>query len=239
MRSSAPSCRWRRLSSGELAADNAGAAAIWPTVTPASNSTSYVIAKRTLDILVSGALLLLLAPFLPLVALLIKLGSSGPVFYRWQVVGEGGRAFTGYKLRTMISDADVLKAQLLARNEMTGPVFKMREDPRITPLGRFLRRFSIDELPQLWSVLKGDMSLVGPRPPLQTEYLRFAPWQREKVSVRPGITCLWQVYGRNDIPDFDDWVRLDLEYIHRRSFLLDLKILAATPRAVVTGKGAH
>ncbi|MBI1952018.1 MAG: sugar transferase [Acidobacteria bacterium] len=195
--------------------------------------------KRALDIVVSAAGLILLSPLLALIASLVKLTGPGPIFYRWRVVGEGGRPFTGYKFRSMRPDADALKSTLLARNEMTGPVFKMKEDPRVTALGRCLRRFSLDELPQLWSVLKGDMSLVGPRPPLQSEYQRFAPWQKAKVLVRPGITCLWQVNGRSDVRDFDEWVRMDLEYARRRSFLLDLKIMAMTIPAVVRARGAR
>lgn len=195
--------------------------------------------KRALDIVVSAAGLILLSPLMVLIASLVKLTGPGPVFYRWRVVGEGGRPFTGYKFRSMRPDADALKSTLLARNEMTGPVFKMKEDPRVTALGRYLRRLSLDELPQLWSVLKGDMSLVGPRPPLQSEYERFAPWQKAKLLVRPGITCLWQVTGRSHIREFDDWVRIDLDYARRRSFLLDLKILALTIPAVLGGRGAR
>ena len=195
--------------------------------------------KRGLDIVVSAASLVLLSPIMSLIALLVKVSGPGPVLYRWKVVGEGGRPFTGYKFRSMRQDADALKSTLLARNEMTGPVFKMKEDPRVTALGRYLRRLSLDELPQLWSVLKGDMSLVGPRPPLQSEYEHFAPWQKAKLLVRPGITCLWQVTGRSHIRDFDDWVRKDLDYARRRSFLLDLKILALTIPAVLGGRGAR
>jgi lipopolysaccharide/colanic/teichoic acid biosynthesis glycosyltransferase len=195
--------------------------------------------KRGLDIVVSATGLILLSPLMGLIALAVKLTSPGPVFYRWRVVGEGGRPFVGYKFRSMREDADALKSTLLASNEMTGPVFKMKDDPRVTAVGRRLRRCSLDELPQIWSVLKGDMSLVGPRPPLQSEYERFAPWQKAKLLVRPGITCLWQVNGRSDIRDFDDWVRIDLDYTSRRSFLLDLKILAMTIPAVLRGRGAR
>jgi lipopolysaccharide/colanic/teichoic acid biosynthesis glycosyltransferase len=195
--------------------------------------------KRGQDIVVSAAGLILLSPLMALIAFLVKLTSPGPVFYRWRVVGEGGRPFVGYKFRSMREDADALKSMLLPRNEMTGPVFKMKDDPRVTAVGRRLRRCSLDELPQLWSVLKGDMSLVGPRPPLQSEYERFTPWQKAKILVRPGITCLWQVNGRSDIRDFDDWVRIDLDYASRRSFLLDLKIMAMTIPAVLRGRGAR
>jgi lipopolysaccharide/colanic/teichoic acid biosynthesis glycosyltransferase len=204
-----------------------------------SSPAWQVILKRLFDILVGGLLLILLFPLLALIGLMILITSGRPVFYRWQVVGLGGRPFTGYKFRTMVKDADELKAQLLAHNEMVGPVFKMADDPRVTPVGRVLRKFSLDELPQLWSVLKGDMSLVGPRPPLQSEWVAFEDWQRRKLSVKPGITCLWQVKGRSDITDFDEWVKLDLEYIDTWSLWLDLKILLLTIPAVLLRRGAR
>ncbi len=194
--------------------------------------------KRGLDITGSLILLIILSPVCLIIGATIWLTMGRPILYRWNVVGQNGRPFTGYKFRTMIKDADRLKAELLARNEMTGPAFKMKEDPRVTPIGRTLRKLSLDELPQLWSVLKGDMSLVGPRPPLQTEWLEFAEWQRRKLSVRPGMTCLWQVNGRNDIANFDDWIRLDLHYIDHWSLWLDFKILILTVVAVGTGRGA-
>ena len=194
--------------------------------------------KRVLDVVVSGSLLLVVGPLLALLALGVKLTSRGPAFYRWEVVGEGGRPFTGYKLRTMVADADALKSALLAENEMSGPVFKMKRDPRVTRFGRFLRTYSLDELPQLWSVFKGDMSLVGPRPPLRGEYARFTDFQKRKLAVKPGLTCLWQVRGRSAISDLDEWVRLDLEYIERWSLWLDLKILLLTVPAVFFTRGA-
>lgn len=195
--------------------------------------------KRGLDVVVSGGLLVVVGPLLALLALGVRLTSRGPAFYRWEVVGEGGRPFTGYKLRTMVADADARKAALLAENEMSGPVFKMKKDPRVTRFGRFLRTYSLDELPQLWSVLRGDMSLVGPRPPLRSEYARFTEYQKGKLAVKPGLTCLWQVRGRSAISDLDEWVRLDLEYIERWSLWLDLKILAATVPVVLFGRGAY
>jgi lipopolysaccharide/colanic/teichoic acid biosynthesis glycosyltransferase len=205
-------------------------------VNPAGGAT-YLAAKRVLDVIGAMLLLVFLLPLFLLLAIGIKFGSPGPVFYRWPVVGKGGSPFTSYKFRTMVTDADRLKSSLLEQNEMEGPVFKMKNDPRITPVGKLLRKFSIDELPQLWSVLKGDMSFVGPRPPLQSEYARFTDWQSQKLSVKPGITCTWQVMGRNRVSDFQHWVELDLEYIQRRGFWYDLKILLLTVPAVVRGTG--
>jgi lipopolysaccharide/colanic/teichoic acid biosynthesis glycosyltransferase len=159
------------------------------------------------------------------------------VIYRWKVVGRSGQPFVGYKFRSMVANADELKAQLEDRNEMTGPVFKLADDPRITRVGAWMRRYSLDELPQLYSVLKGDMSLVGPRPPLVTEYARFNEYQKQKLAVKPGITCLWQVSGRNELSDFDEWVGLDLSYIRRWSLWLDFEILFKTLTAVFSGSG--
>jgi len=183
--------------------------------------------RRGIDILISAVLLVLL-PFFAAIALLITLTSPGPVFYRWHVLGIHGRPFVGYKFRTMVEHAADLKPHLLEQNEMKGPVFTMTEDPRVTRLGRVLRTYSLDELPQLWSVLTGEMSLVGPHPPLQTEGERFAEWHWRTLRVTPGITCLWQINGRHEITDFDEWVRLDLEYIATRALWLDLKILLKT-----------
>jgi len=193
--------------------------------------------KRVLDVLVAGAALVVAFPLLVSIGVAVKLTSPGPVFYPWQVVGLGGVPFLSYKFRSMYENADQRKAQLLARNEMSGPVFKISNDPRVTPLGRFLRIHSLDELPQLWSVVKGDMSLVGPRPPLVTEYEQFTDFQKLKLAVKPGITCLWQVNGRNDVKDFDEWVKLDLEYIRSWSLWLDIKILLKTFSAVLAGTG--
>jgi lipopolysaccharide/colanic/teichoic acid biosynthesis glycosyltransferase len=204
---------------------------------PNWNKPVLVLCKRIIDFLFSLLLLVMLAPLFLILAVAVKLSSPGPIFYRWQVVGQGERPFTGYKFRSMYSNADELKQQLESLNEMSGPVFKITNDPRVTKVGRFLRRYSLDELPQIYSVLKGDMSLVGPRPPLVTEYVQFTEYQKQKLTVRPGITCLWQVNGRNDVRDFDEWVRLDLEYICAWSLRLDFRILIRTAREVFAGSG--
>jgi exopolysaccharide biosynthesis polyprenyl glycosylphosphotransferase len=198
-----------------------------------------LLVKRFFDIIVSSFLLILTFPLQVSIAILIKLTSKGPIFYRWQVVGLNKKRFTGYKFRTMVRNADQLKKQLLDQNEMNGVVFKIKKDPRVTWLGRILRKFSLDELPQLWSVLRGDMSLVGPRPPLVSELELFESWHRRKLSVKPGLTCLWQIRGRSNIKDFNDWVKLDLEYIDNWSFWLDIKILLQTIPVVLFGRGAH
>jgi lipopolysaccharide/colanic/teichoic acid biosynthesis glycosyltransferase len=200
-------------------------------------SSVHLFCKRVLDFAFALLLLLLLSPLFLVLALLVKLTSSGSVLYRWRVVGKGGRPFISYKFRSMVANADELKADLEERNEMKGPVFKLTHDPRITPVGMWMRRYSLDELPQFYSVVKGDMSLVGPRPPLVTEYERFTKYQRQKLAVKPGITCLWQVSGRNRVRDFDEWVRLDLEYIRNWSLMLDLKILLKTVGEVFIGSG--
>ena len=195
------------------------------------------VLKRCIDVLGAFIGLIIVSPLLLLISVIIKLTSRGPVFYHWKVVGEGGRYFTGYKFRTMVINADEIRKSLTPSNQMTGPVFKMDRDPRVTRVGRWLRRFSLDELPQLWSVLKGDMSLVGPRPLLQYEYEQCEEWQKAKFAVRPGITCLWQVRGRHRIRDFNEWVRLDLEYINNWSLWLDIRILLRTIPMVLGGRG--
>ncbi len=209
----------------------------WVVLSPHWRSPCRLAIKRALDIAVSAVLLLLLSPIFLVLAIAVKLSSPGPVFYRWKVAGRGGRPFTGYKFRSMVEHADALRDQLARHNEMTGPVFKMSRDPRITRVGAWLRKYSLDELPQLYNVLKDDMSLVGPRPPLVTEYVQFSAYQKQKLAVKPGVTCLWQVRGRNQISDFDEWVRLDLEYIGRWSLSLDFAILVRTLGAVLSGTG--
>jgi len=205
-----------------------------------SRSPSYLVLKRTIDVLLSAFLLILLAPLFFLLGVLVKLTPpGGPVFYRWHVLGVNKKPFVSFKFRTMVPDAHLLRPHFLARNEMSGPVFKLRDDPRITRLGRFLRKYSLDELPQLYSVLKGDMSLVGPRPPFQEEADRYEFWQRRKLCIKPGITCLWQINGRSEIHSFDEWARLDLDYIQNASLWLDCKILWKTIPAVFRGRGAY
>jgi len=197
-----------------------------------------VAAKRVLDIAISCFLLLIFSPTLVVVAVVIKLTSAGPVFFLQERIGLNKRRFRVYKFRTMVSDAEKLMKKLEAMNEVSGPVFKIKNDPRITKIGRFLRRSSIDELPQLLNVLKGDMSLVGPRPLPVRDYEGFSEdWQRRRFSVKPGITCLWQVNGRSGI-SFDEWMLLDLQYMDEWSLWLDFKILAKTVPAVLKGEGA-
>ncbi len=204
---------------------------------PRQRSRWQSLGKRSIDIVGSLVLLILLSPILLVTAVAVKLTSEGPAFYRWRVLGENGRPFVGFKFRTMVRDADSRKSDLLHLNERTGPVFKIARDPRVTPVGRFLRSYSLDELPQLWSVLIGDMSLVGPRPVFPSEYRECELWQMRKLSVKPGLTCIWQLEGRQHITDFSDWARLDLKYIDNWSLWTDLKILARTPMAVVRGTG--
>jgi exopolysaccharide biosynthesis polyprenyl glycosylphosphotransferase len=199
----------------------------------------YPACKRAIDCLAAGLGLLALAPLFPAVAMLIRLESSGPVLFAQTRVGERGREFRCWKLRSMYQDADRRKEALLAHNEMQGGVtFKIKEDPRITQIGRFLRKASIDELPQLWNVLVGDMSLVGPRPAIPSEVAQYTPLERRRLEVQPGITCLWQISGRSDLP-FDKQVELDIEYARQRSLALDLEILLRTIPAVLSAKGAY
>jgi lipopolysaccharide/colanic/teichoic acid biosynthesis glycosyltransferase len=169
----------------------------------------------------------------------ILLTDGRPLFYRWNVVGKDKKQFRSWKLRTMVKNAEELKSGLLDKNEMVGPVFKIKNDPRILPFGRWLRRWSIDELPQFVNVLKGDMSLVGPRPAPNDELLGYQEWHMKRLTVKPGMTCYWQINGRNEISKFDDWVKLDIDYIEHRSLSLDLLILAQTIPAVISGKGAY
>jgi lipopolysaccharide/colanic/teichoic acid biosynthesis glycosyltransferase len=197
----------------------------------------YNVSKRLFDLIFSFSMILLL--FIPMVfvSLMIKLTSKGPILYKWKVVGKDGVYFNSFKFRTMIINADDLKDSLQSNNEMKGPFFKMKNDPRITKIGKVLRKYSIDELPQFLSVLSGSMSVVGPRPPLQTEYANFTEFQKRKLKVKPGITCLWQVEGRNQISDPDEWIQKDLDYINNRSFMMDMKIIFKTMLTVFRGSG--
>jgi exopolysaccharide biosynthesis polyprenyl glycosylphosphotransferase len=197
-----------------------------------------LLVKRVIDVVMSVLALAVLMPLLLVVGLLVRLTSKGPMIYRQVRCGLYGRRFVLYKFRSMLEGAEDILWEIKHLNEMDGPVFKMRNDPRVTPLGRLLRKSSIDELPQLWNVLKGDMSLVGPRAPLPEEVKEYTPWQRRRLSVKPGITCLWQVSGRNEV-DFHEWMKLDLHYIDNWSLLLDFKILLRTFPVVLLGKGAR
>lgn len=210
-----------------------------PVVTPRfSNSFYQRYGKRALDLFASSLALLLVWPLVLAIAVAIKLEDGGPIIYCSDRVGIGARVFRFYKFRSMVKGADTRRDSLQHLNEVDGPVFKMADDPRITRVGRWLRRTSLDELPQVWNVLRGDMTLVGPRPPIPDEVFEYEAWQLQRLSVRPGLTCLWQISGRSRI-GFDEWMRLDMEYIDRYGFLLDLWILLRTIPAVVSGEGAY
>lgn len=193
--------------------------------------------KRAADIALSLAALVALSPLLLATAAAIKLTSPGPVFFTQIRVGLRGRHFPMFKFRSMVVDAERLLETLAARNEQTGPVFKMQHDPRVTRVGRFIRAYSIDELPQLFNILLGHMSIVGPRPPVPREVAQYKPWQRRRLSVRPGLTCLWQVQGRNAI-GFDEWMMLDLQYVDQWSLGTDVSLIGKTVPVVVSGRGA-
>jgi exopolysaccharide biosynthesis polyprenyl glycosylphosphotransferase len=193
--------------------------------------------KRLFDITASAAGLVVLSPLLITVAAIIKFTSRGPIFFKQKRVGLHGKPFNMLKFRSMVINAEELQAKLEAMNEQTGPVFKIKKDPRITSIGRFIRKYSIDELPQLLNVLRGEMSVVGPRPPLPKEVDKYAAWQRRRLSVRPGLTCIWQVSGRNQI-SFEEWMYLDMQYIDNWTLLTDLGLILKTVPVVITGSGA-
>ncbi len=198
-----------------------------------------LLAKRAIDFLGAAFGILLLSPLLLVVAFMIRRDSPGPIFFKQQRGGQHGYPFVMWKFRTMYVDAEERRAELLAKNEMGGPVFKLTDDPRVTPMGKWLRKTSIDELPQLWNVVMGDMSLVGPRPLPLYEVEQFEDMaHRRRLSVKPGLTCLWQISGRNEVTEFNDWVRLDLEYIDNWSLWLDFRILVLTLPVVLIGRGA-
>ncbi|MDZ5254235.1 sugar transferase [Clostridium sp. LIBA-8841] len=187
----------------------------------------YLFIKRLIDILASALGLIILSPIFIIVSILIKLDSKGPIFFSQERVGLNGKTFNMYKFRSMVVNAEEIKERLKEQNEMSGPMFKMKNDPRITKIGKFIRKTSIDELPQLINVLKGEMTLVGPRPSLPKEVVEFEPWMMERLTVKPGITCYWQVMGRNSI-GFEDWMKLDVKYVHERCLSLDMKLIFKT-----------
>lgn len=197
----------------------------------------YEVIKRIIDIVASFTGLILLSPLILIVSILIKLESKGEVIFKQKRVGLNGKEFYMYKFRSMVINAEELKAELESQNEMSGPMFKIKDDPRITKVGKFIRKTSIDELPQLINVIKGDMSLVGPRPSLPKEVKKFEPWMMERLEVKPGLTCIWQISGRNNI-DFEDWMKLDIKYVRERSFKLDMKLILKTVLVLLGDKNA-
>ena len=197
----------------------------------------YEISKRAIDIIGAGSGLLLLSPVIAIVACAVKFTSKGPIFFSQKRVGKNGKIFEMYKFRSMVVNAEELKEKLAHQNEMSGPMFKMKDDPRVTKIGKFIRKTSIDELPQLWNVLKGDMSLVGPRPSLPKEVKQFEKWMFRRLTVKPGLTCYWQVSGRNNI-DFEDWMKLDISYVEDRNLWIDIKLIFKTVLVLFGDKNA-
>ena len=202
------------------------------------NLRVYEIFKRIIDIIGAGLGLILLSPIIAIVACAVKVTSKGPIFFSQKRVGKNGELFEMYKFRSMVVNAEELKENLEDQNEMSGPMFKIKDDPRVTKVGKFIRKTSIDELPQLWNILKGDMSLVGPRPSLPNEVEQFDNWMFKRLSVRPGLTCYWQVSGRNNI-DFEDWMKLDVKYVEERNIWIDIKLIFKTIFVLFGDKNAH
>lgn len=198
----------------------------------------YEFFKRFFDIVLSLFALIVLSPLFLVIAIIIKCGDGGSVFYSQVRLTKGGREFKMYKFRSMCKNADQMLDQLMEQNEMEGPAFKMKDDPRITKVGRFIRKTSIDELPQLWNIIKGDMSIIGPRPPLVREVEEYTPYQMHRLDVKTGLACYRECFGRSNIHDFDEWVESDLKYIRERSLLVDLKVILYTIKVVLTGEGA-
>ena len=198
----------------------------------------YEAIKRLIDIICSFVGILVLSPLFIIIAIIIKFTSKGPVFFSQKRVGRNGKEFDMYKFRSMVVNAEELKEKLAAQNEMSGPMFKMKDDPRVTKVGKFIRKTSLDELPQLWNVLKGDMSLVGPRPSLPKEVAQFDEWMYKRLEVKPGLTCYWQVSGRNNI-DFEDWMKLDIRYVDERNLWIDIKLIFKTVGVLFGDKNAH
>jgi len=204
-----------------------------------SQENCYLFTKRILDVLLSLFLLFFSLPLFLLVAWGIKLSSSGSILFKQKRAGLYGKEFIMYKFRSMVTNAEQLRSELERFNLIKGPTFKMKDDPRLTKWGKFIRKTSLDELPQLWNVLKDDMSLVGPRPFPILDANKDYPFHKERLRVKPGLSCLWQINGRAEINDYNEWLRLDLEYINKRSISLDLKILLKTIPAVIFGRGAY
>nr|WP_032122911.1 sugar transferase [Clostridium amazonitimonense] len=200
-------------------------------------SRVYFFVKRIIDILGSLVGLIIVSPILLITAIAIKLDSKGPIFFAQERVGQYGKVFKMYKFRSMVINAEELLDKLKEKNEMSGPMFKMTDDPRITKVGKFIRKTSIDELPQLMNVLKGEMSLVGPRPNLPKEVANFEPWMRDKLIAKPGLTCFWQVMGRNSI-DFQDWMKLDIKYVKERNTGLDIILIFRTVKVLFGDENA-
>ena len=198
----------------------------------------YEAIKRLIDIICSFVGILVLSPLFIIIAIIIKFTSKGPVFFSQKRVGRNGKEFDMYKFRSMVVNAEELKEKLAAQNEMSGPMFKMKDDPRVTKVGKFIRKTSLDELPQLWNVLKGDMSLVGPRPSLPKEVAQFEDWMHRRLEVKPGLTCYWQVSGRNNI-DFEDWMKLDIRYVEEKNLWIDIKLICKTVFVLFGDKNAH
>jgi exopolysaccharide biosynthesis polyprenyl glycosylphosphotransferase len=192
--------------------------------------------KKTIDFFMSIVIMILFSPVFLIIALLIKLEDGGPILFKQQRVGKHGRLFNCFKFRTMVTNAENLKEQLMHLNEQDGPVFKIKNDPRITKIGRFLRKTSLDELPQFFNVLIGDMSIVGPRPPVPSEVKQYARSLNRRLSINPGITCIWQVSGRNNIP-FNKWMEMDMEYIDNWSLTLDFIIILKTIKVIIKRDG--
>ena len=198
----------------------------------------YLILKRFIDIVGAIVGIIVLSPILIIVAILIKIeDSKGSIFFSQKRVGQNGKEFKMYKFRSMVHNAEELKENLLKQNERSGPMFKMKNDPRVTKVGKFIRKTSLDELPQLINVLKGEMSLVGPRPSLPKEVEQFKPWMLKRLSVKPGLTCYWQVYGRNNI-GFEDWMNLDIKYVEERTLIIDIKLIFKTVFVLLGDKSA-
>lgn len=197
----------------------------------------YEIIKRSIDVVGASMGLIILSPILIIVAIIIKIESRGPIIFSQIRVGLNGKEFKMYKFRSMVENAEELKRGLESKNEMSGPMFKIKDDPRITRIGKFIRKTSIDELPQLINVIKGEMSLVGPRPSLPNEVEKFESWMHERLTVKPGLTCYWQVSGRNNI-DFENWMKLDVKYVKERNIFIDIKLIFRTAIMLLGDKNA-